>query len=762
MAVDPIKLDIRNAQFMGDVICMSCVPRDMAAVRRCTECLFEAVVPNKKLEPALPCPNCGRQTLAKKFKVRVRTYDVKEDGSKEGKVHFMAIFAANPYIDDFDGEPDMVLRLGTNLGCKGSNSSGEHITQAYRKAVIAKTGFQFPQGLLRPDLHLSEHEINMPRLVDGRYWVICIGKRPPFTSKYWPAERWQKVVENLPEITFVQVGHSDHEHVELQGDNVINMIGKTQDQETGIRDLFRLVYHSDGCCSLVSSLMHIAAGFEKPCVVIAGAREPIRFEQYAFHRYLANQGSMKCEGITPGEPIAEVQITDTQMLDSGMLPKPIMEKLNLREKPLGHTSKVIRLSERGDAWLVDGDQNDFYIGDHEGDIQIYEAKNRQHGGITSCWKSSKDACPNLEEGYPKCIMMISVSDVTNAIKSYYAGAHLEPIQEKATVNIAKQPTCKIVCNAHAWGGGERSASWLANRMLLEGYEVHLVPTGNVNDNFRKELSPYVKLNEPQHPLTEPCDLLINYTNDMVFGFSDKYRLLEMVNAKRKVMVLNYRLGAAGKLEWTKHWSKYIFLCSDMQTEFKSRVPDCNSVVLPPPVDLKPFLDVNFGSLNRTLHVVRVGSQSSQKFPPNIKQIVQRIKEAHPSVSFTFMGGHPALNDLDYVTQYDEYSESVIDVLRKGTVFWYILPYEGKRYLDNGPRVIMEAMAAGLPIVADNWGGAADRITPETGWLCDSVDEHVNVFAGIDGKMLNTKGQAAKDRARSEFDPDRWVVEILDG
>ena len=685
MAVEPIKLDIRNAQFLGDVICMTTVPRDMAKVRRCTECLFEAVLPTKGLEPAMQCPNCGRQTLARKFIIRARTYDDTPDGGKKGKVHFMAIFGANPYIDDFDGEADMVLRLGTNLGCKGSNSSGEHMTQAYRKAVIAKTGFEFPQGLLKPDLHLSEHEINMPRIVDGRYWLICIGKRPPFTSKFWPPERWQAVVSALPEITFVQIGLSEHDHPELRGGNVINLIGKTQDLETGIRDLFRLVYHSDGCCSLVSSLMHIAGAFDKPCVIPAGAREPVRFEQYAWHRYLHYQGAMKC------------------------------------------------------------------IGKSSDDIP------RNHGGTKACWKASADACPNLENGFPKCQMMIPASDVVNAIKSYYIGGHLEPVEAKATVNIAKQPVCKIVCNAHAWGGGERSAMWLANAMLLEGYEVQLLPTGNVNDNARKILSPYVRVADPAHPVTEPCELLINYTNDLVFGFNDKWSLLKDVQAKRKIMVLNYRLGAAGKLDWTMIWDKYIFLCSDMEAEFRNRVPECDTVVLPPPVNLKPFLDASFGSLNRTLHIVRVGSQSSQKFPPDIKAIVQRIKDVHPSVTFTFMGGHPSLNDLDYVNQFEEYSKPVLDILRKGTVFWYILP-DG--YLDNGPRVIMEAMATGLPVVTNNYGGGKNRVTDETGWLCDNVDQHIEVFKNLEGRTLNIKGQAAKERARSEFDPDRWITEIL--
>ncbi len=761
MAVDPIKLDIRNAQFLGDIICMTPVPRDMAAVRRCTECLTEVVLPNKKLEPPLTCLNCGRETLARKFTIRARTYDIEKDGSKKGKEHFMAIFDANPYIDDFEGEADMVLHLGTNLGCKGSNNSGEHMTQAFRKAVIAKTGFEFPQGPLKPDLHLSEHEINMPRIVDGRYWVICIGKREPFTSKFWPPERWQAVVDSLPDITFVQIGHSDHHHPELVGSNVIDMIGKTQGKETGIRDLFRLVYHSDGCCSLVSSLMHIAAAFDKPCVIPAGAREPVRFEQYAPHRYLHVQGSMDCEGVTPGNEIEGVQVSDPQMLDNGELPEPMAAILRQRSQPLGDSVTVKRLPDRGNAWLIESNESDFYIGDHEGALKLYETKHRKHGGIASCWKASADACPNLEGGYPKCQLMISAEDVTKAISSYYTGGLLEPITQKASVNNKKQPVCKLVCNAHAWGGGERSSVWLANRMLQEGYEVHLIPTGNVNDNYRKALSQYVKVGDRNHPLTEECDLMILYTNDLVMKFQNdpQVGILEHVKAKRKVMVLNYRLGGAGKVEWTKTWDKYIFLCSEMETKFKELVPGCTTTVLPPPVDLKPFLDTNLGSLNKTLHIVSVRSQSSQKFPENIRQVVERIKAVHPAASFTFMGGNSMLNDLSYVEQFEEYSKPVLDILRKGTVFWYMLP-DG--YLDNGPRVVVEAMAAGLPVVVDNRGGAADRVTDETGWLCNTQDEHIEVFRDLSGVELARKGNAARERAITEFDPERWITEILDG
>lgn len=682
MAIEQIKLEVHNAQFLGDLITGTPFARDMAAVRRCVDCGLEVIMPSKAALINMRCPDCERISLKRKFRVRFNS---------GGKPHFLQVFYGNPYQDNFSGDPHISLRIGTQIACNRSHFTGCHITEAFRMSIMSKTGFDFPMGELIPDLHLTDDEKKLPPIIEGRYWVISTGKRPPFTSKFYPPERWQAVISEMPEITFVQVGlddgkrNSEHYHPKLYGNNVIDMIGKTQDPRSGIRDLFRLVYFSDGCLSLVSSLMHVAAGFHKPCVIAAGAREPARFEMYPWHRYIHYQGAMRCVGKDPG------------------------------------------------------------------------GNDRDHQGIRSCWKESVFACPNLMQGYPQCMMMIEPFQIVNSVKSHYIGGALEFPKESARSRAKRKPIFKMVCNARMLGGGERSAIWIANRMLLEGYDVHVIPSGSVNREFGMFLSPHVKLDSQEHPLTEPCDIMMLYANDMTFQFEDRYRLLENVNAKKKIMVLNYRLGQAGTVEWSKTWDQYIFLCSDLEAEFRKLVPDCDSIVLPPPVDLQPFLDAELGSLDKTLHVVRVGSQGHSKYPNNIREIVERIKREHSAVRFTMMGGHKSLEGLDYVDCIKEYSRPVLDVLRLGSVFWYILPPD---YLDNGPRVIMEAMAAGLPVIADNRGGAKDRITPETGWLCDTIDEHVNAIVHLDGKVNVVKGAAARERART-FDPEKWIEVILD-
>ena len=75
---------------------------------------------------------------------------------------------------------------------------------------------------------------------------------------------------------------------------------------------------------------------------------------------------------------------------------------------------------------------------------------------------------------------------------------------------------------------------------------------------------------------------------------------------------------------------------------------------------------------------------------------------------------------------------------------------------------MEAMATGLPVIADNRWGAKDRVTEDTGWLCDNESDYLQAIADIVSlpSLLRTKGVKARAYAKKHYDPHRWIEEII--
>jgi len=224
------------------------------------------------------------------------------------------------------------------------------------------------------------------------------------------------------------------------------------------------------------------------------------------------------------------------------------------------------------------------------------------------------------------------------------------------------------------------------------------------------------------------------------------------------LMLNYRRGRVGEIPWTWGWDKYMFLNSTQELELLKVHGGVKTKVLPPCTELEGFLKVN-PDYNNSLRVVRHSSQGDVKFPKDIGESISTLIQERPNTSIHMLPGPSFVlfNDPFFKYSRTDNPSVIADFLAKGNVFWYSLP-EG--YMDMGPRVILEAMAAGLPIVADNWGGAVDRVTPETGWLCGTKQEHLAVLKHLSYEELKQKGEAAKERARSEFVPERWIAEIL--
>jgi ADP-heptose:LPS heptosyltransferase len=183
-----------------------------------------------------------------------------------------------------------------------SNQGAWHFSQAFTQHLAEVLKIGIPFGECKGDIYVSDaerswfsqvHEITSN---DNPFWLIVGGGKSDFTCKSWSQVRFQSVVDQLQgKVQFVQIGDLSHRHPGLK--NVIDLRGKTD-----VRQLIRLVYHSAGILCPVTFLMHLAAAVPvkdgrlktRPCVVLCGGREPMRWEAYTGHQFLHTCGALPC------------------------------------------------------------------------------------------------------------------------------------------------------------------------------------------------------------------------------------------------------------------------------------------------------------------------------------------------------------------------------------------------------------------------------------------------------------------------------------
>lgn len=201
-----------------------------------------------------------------------------------------ALWEYNPHVHPVQGERiEMHYPLIAT-----ANTNGLHFIHAYRMFLEERLGLSIPQGPLHGDIHLCGEEREHP--IEQPYWLINSGGKNDFTCKQWPHDRWQSVVNHFQgRIQFVQVGELSAGHIHPPLENVIDLRGQTD-----LRQLIRLVHHSEGVLCGVTMLMHLSAALPMPdgsvrcCVVVAGGREPPSWEQYHGHTFIHTVGQLPC------------------------------------------------------------------------------------------------------------------------------------------------------------------------------------------------------------------------------------------------------------------------------------------------------------------------------------------------------------------------------------------------------------------------------------------------------------------------------------
>ncbi len=833
-------------------------------------------------------------------------------------------------------EPGKVyLRIGPSGLTNSSNRIDWHFANAYRVSIEENLGVHIVQGESRGDIWFTEEEYNSPRVDARPYWIIVTGGSKGWGCKMYPTVRWQEVVDKNPDILFYQVGSQGDNHIRLKGSNVVDYIGKTEDKNTGLRDLFKLFLHAEGSIGLVSSHMHISGALKKPAVVVAGAREPVSFTRYAGHQYISNDGCLpcgiqacwhcdittctnlvdyegksvslsktpnqeekdsvmpKCVEIIPSEEITYNLrkyyvggrlkigvISEKEKVNINKNPKPrvvavinkeetvatsrigddaptsdiynsygltfnggaltirdwefiktAMEQNNIKtvlefgaglstllfsdakldkfvsyEDKQGWINKLLKLKagidirlwngkelkidEKFDLIFVDGPS-----GDENREISTKLASELEPKLIV-VHDAGREWAKKYQEDYIKpkyvgpikgghrCHLWIKQSEFKGNLK--LTEKTVTPIETNTPTLITKETSIsdcnviqvpqngkkfiKIVSTAKGYGGCARSVTNIMKLLLREGHKVEFIPFKNVVGSrelieiFKTTLKD-VLVTTNYNTVNEHCDIFFMYGDDYIWEFKTKEisDVFVNINADKKIMMLNYRRGSVGQTEWTKGWDKYMFLNSVQEKELLKLLPDAKTKVLASCVDLTEFFSY-VPNYSNGIRIVRHSSQGDTKFKANetdfsFKDEVNNVLSSRPDVSISMLPGPSFIETSERykrVPRTDK-PEVIADFLSNGNLFWYSLP---KGYMDMGPRVIMEAMAIGLPIIADNWGGAVDRVTPECGWLCNSKEEMIEIIKNVTPAELERKGQAAKQRAMDEFVSERWIKEIV--
>ncbi len=209
----------------------------------------------------------------------------------------------NPFITPLDEDDPEVEKIQCEYPLiNRSNHLPYHMVHGFRLFLQEKLGVNIEPHAFKGDVHIAPREKRWLSQVEeteglgARFWIIVSGGKRDFTAKWWDPDRAQQVVDHFRgRIRFVQCGEGGHHHPKLN--NVVDLVGKTD-----LRQLVRLMWHADGVICPVTMFMHLAAAVEtkpgrpmnRPCVVVAGGREPAQWEAYPHHQYLHTNGALPC------------------------------------------------------------------------------------------------------------------------------------------------------------------------------------------------------------------------------------------------------------------------------------------------------------------------------------------------------------------------------------------------------------------------------------------------------------------------------------
>jgi len=648
---------------------------------------------------------------------------------------------------DVEG-PELLAALQKKYGTRRHVGGLTHLPEHLQNVFGKKDKFCTVFGRQRADLHLTKEEKSYSLIKDlhgdhVKYWVVAPGGKSDCTCKIWDWRKFQDVIDYFDGmIKFVIIGRSDHIVEKLKG--VIDLTDKFNGD---VRGLVTLVYHAEGCVSGVSFLMHLAAGVppkfkmeRKPCVAIYGGREPTAFTAYCNHQILHTNGSFEC-------------CDNGGCWHSRVIPLPTNPKRNTRfcKQPIEVEGRTVQ------------------------------------------------ACMNA----------ITAQDVIRGIEKYYDGniyKYMNPAtSRKKAVTLSKKKKSKSVTKSTAEkeinvlaslsskGGGEQSACKIVELLRAADWKVNFHPWAQVHENYNKkglDINKYSFKNEMSEHMVEGVPLLF-YANDQIGAFCrDAGPVIEKSSAV--IVGINYINSDLPKCRWLDKTNKLkavIFQNTEKKDEFeRDRIgfEDTKQIVLFGAIDLVKYLEVcpkkreskeePFVVLKHCVadgrKYVTEGSVKGgdrihlwqKKFDKELDtKFYSRMLNDVKNVRFEFMEAHKelveAFKDEPRMVFHKWNSMDVGEFLSRGHIYLY---RSSNHWRDQYPRVVAEALAAGLPVLSEPRDGTKDRVVHgETGFYCCHYDEFLLNVRTLRRKtdLCYEMGNTAKRWAKKNLDPEKWVEVI---
>ncbi|WP_099823298.1 glycosyltransferase [Oceaniglobus indicus] len=170
-----------------------------------------------------------------------------------------------------------------------------------------------------------------------------------------------------------------------------------------------------------------------------------------------------------------------------------------------------------------------------------------------------------------------------------------------------------------------------------------------------------------------------------------------------------------------------------------------------------------------LRAVNIGRFCEQKGQMILVRAMAALKDSHPDIHLTLVGDGPMRPDLEKAIEAHGLEDRIALTgwLDEGRVngelaaaHVLVMP----SFAEGLPMVIMEAMAAGRPVISTFIAGIPELVTPDTGLLVAAGD--ADALAGAMAKMaslpvsrLAAMGQAGRDRVLARHDIDEQAARL---